>query len=437
MTSWRRERFISEVIIFNLFEFGRRTTDKIVILSPKPNKQMALFSFRHSVKTFSEKRTTEGRAAEHGQTAAHLRYITRPKAARVVLRKRLPGSTDADTALIAEQEAKTRKGRVCERFIIALPVEASPQQREALVRAFCEAITKGVAGYVAGIHDQRGNDIANPHAHIAAFDVHVKTGGRGRPRSTIGMARKNAIEETAALWAALHNQMMERWGYCPRSRITHLSYAARGIDRIPEIHEGAASRAIAERSHEGASKPEWLHIDQGHSRAEANALIKEINAIKEACNDQNKYDTEHRLGTDYDHDRAERESRSEDDRTRGSRPSRNAGHSAPPFATVEPSGSSDGGDQSTANSDFAANPPFITAVAPPTPPLFDNNHRFRLGGRLRRVFRELVMLRDTLHMRLFRNDRIKVEKSSDSIPNAPSSRRWPTPKIERTQDVNR
>ena len=132
---------------------------------------MALFSFRHSVKTFSEKRTDESRAAKVGQTAAHLRYITRPQAARTVLRQRLKGSTDAATAQEVEEAAQRRKGRACERFIVALPVEATPEQREALVRAFAEKLTGGVAGYIAAIHDKQGNDQSNPHFHLVAFDV--------------------------------------------------------------------------------------------------------------------------------------------------------------------------------------------------------------------------------------------------------------------------
>ncbi|MEP0455804.1 MAG: hypothetical protein ABJD57_23355, partial [Roseibium sp.] len=119
---------------------------------------MALFSFRHSVKTFSEKRVDESRAAKVGQTAAHLRYIARPKAARVVLRERLTGPTDAATAQEAEVAAQRGKGRVCERFIIALPVEATAEQREAMVRAFAEQLTGGSAGYMAAIHDKHGND---------------------------------------------------------------------------------------------------------------------------------------------------------------------------------------------------------------------------------------------------------------------------------------
>jgi hypothetical protein len=87
---------------------------------------MALFSFRHSVKTFSEKRSAEGRAAEVGQTVAHLRYITRPKAARKVLRERLTGPTDTATAQEAEDAAQKRKGRVCEGSSSPCPSKPQP-----------------------------------------------------------------------------------------------------------------------------------------------------------------------------------------------------------------------------------------------------------------------------------------------------------------------
>ena len=152
---------------------------------------MALFSFRHSVKTFSDKRTVEGRSAQRGQTAAHLRYITRPKAAREVLRERMTKPSYAAAAQEAEDAAQKRKGRVCERFIIALPIEATYEQRASLAKAFAEKLTGGVAGYVAAIHDQHGNDRSNPHFHLVAFDVMIKSGGRGRPKSTLGMQKRH------------------------------------------------------------------------------------------------------------------------------------------------------------------------------------------------------------------------------------------------------
>ena len=88
----------------------------MVFIHATRSEPMALFSFRHSVKPFSEKRTVASRAAKMGQTAAHLRYITRPKAARVVMQERLSGGTRPKTASLTKEEAQRRKGRVCERL---------------------------------------------------------------------------------------------------------------------------------------------------------------------------------------------------------------------------------------------------------------------------------------------------------------------------------
>ncbi|MEE4210075.1 MAG: MobA/MobL family protein, partial [Parvularcula sp.] len=241
---------------------------------------MALFSFRHSVKSFSTKVNGAERAAQQGQTLAHLRYISRPSAARVVERARV-SPNDAETAQAAEAEAIRKKGRVAERFIVALPVEATAEQRAALARAFAERLTGGKAGYVFAIHDQNGNDLRNPHFHLVAFDAYERGGGRGRPRSVLGMARKGAVEKAAKLWADTHNDLMAGWGYGEASRISHLSHAARGIDQIPTIHEGPGARACAAKGIAPTPKPEWRRTDSGHSRAEANILIKEINQLKE------------------------------------------------------------------------------------------------------------------------------------------------------------
>ncbi|WP_155805608.1 MobA/MobL family protein [Phaeobacter inhibens] len=360
---------------------------------------MALFSFRHSVKTFSEKRTDETRAAKPGQTAAHLRYIARPQAARVVMQERLSGGSHPKTANLAEEEAQKRKGRVCERFVIALPSEASPEQREALTRAYAEQMSKGIAGYVAAIHDQHGNDSKNPHAHFVLFDVQQKTGGRGRPKSTLGLARKNAIEGAAKLWAELHNEMMRGWGFGPDSEISHLSYADRGIDRIPTIHEGASSRATPEAKKK--SKEKWKHIDQGHTRAEANAVIREINKLKESQKNAGTV----RLGTGDGDNEAQRNGGIAKQRERGGGNVKAAPGNRPPFKqsgqpvqehrpVVGDTGPTSGPLQSRAQPRPGRQPPFLAAAR------LGLARRLRRGRDVRRVYRELIMLRDTLKARL-------------------------------------
>lgn len=360
---------------------------------------MALFSFRHSVKTFSEKRTDEARRAKPGQTAAHLKYITRPKAARVVIQERLSGDTHAKTATMAEEEAQRRKGRVCERFVVALPVEATPEQREALTRAFADRLSHDIAGYVAAIHDMAGNDTKNPHAHFVFFDVQVKTGGRGRPKSTLGLARKNAIENAAKMWADLHNEMMRAWGYEPDSEITQLSFMDQGIDRIPMIHEGAGARAAPQARTN--SKEKWQRIDQGHSRAEANTVIRQINQLKKEQEDAGTT----RLGTGNGDNQAQRSGGVAEQRARGCRDGQAATGNRPPFQqAVGPdqchrqAGSQPGpADRPHPNGPRkrpGRQPPFLAAAR------LDLGCRFRRRRGIRRIFLELIMLRDTLRARL-------------------------------------
>lgn len=364
---------------------------------------MALFSFRHSVKTFSEKRTVASRAAKMGQTAAHLRYIARPKAARVVMQERLSGGTRAKAASHAEEEAQKRKGRVCERFVIALPVEASHEQREALTRAFAERLSNGIAGYVAAIHDQHGNDINNPHAHFVFFDVQQKSGGRGRPKSALGLARKNAIENTAKMWAGLHNELMRGWGFGPDSEISHLSFADRGIDRVPTIHEGASARATPEAKK--ASKEQWKHIDQGRTRAEANAVIREINQLKE---EQENAGTV-RLGASDANYEVQRNGSFAEQRKRSGGNIEADARNRPPFKQA---GQPEQGHRPIGNYTGATNHPQPSPARPRPgqqsgfPPLarLGLPRHLRRGLRIRRIYRELIMLRDTLRARLLPNE---------------------------------
>ncbi|OOY19582.1 hypothetical protein BMI86_13150 [Thioclava sp. DLFJ5-1] len=359
---------------------------------------MALFSFRHSVKTFSAKRTSESRQARYGQTAAHLRYITRRRAASTVLRERLSEPTDSETARQAELSAERRKGRVCERLIVALPIEANHEQRVALVRALAEDLTMGQAAYIAAIHDMSGNDRSNPHAHLVLFDKHEKTGGRGRPRSVIGMARKGAIERAAHGWAKLHNTMMTEWDFGPASMIDARSFEERGIELIPTLHEGAAAR----RTKSKTVKPHWARVDAGQSRADANRVIREINKTKKAIEDASRTDG---LGSRDGNHRERGNGSSKECRT-DPRSGRKATRRAePPFLTDRTAEQGTALDCcTTGHRASGSGAPLAQTRAPSSaePPFLQPRDRFRPRRRVRRVFRELVMLRDTLRARLLR-----------------------------------
>jgi hypothetical protein len=378
---------------------------------------MALFSFSHSVKTFSEKREKSMREALVGQTAAHLRYITRPQATRVIVRERVASANNIEVGQLAEEQAQRSKGRVCERFRVALPVEATQEQREALVRAFGDALTDGLAGYIAGIHDQSGNDVNNPHFHMAAFDHHQRSGGRGRPRSTLGMARKNAVERTAKLWADTHNRLMKEWGFGVESYIDHRSYKERGIDRIPQIHEGPASRAMADKGDRPETKKEWRDVDDGHTRAEANQIIREINKLKETENEGRDTDG---LGGGHDRNSTKDKADRENDGTLPWGTDRSDRNS-------EQTVTGDPRDQrfDQVLRDATGGPPFLTDGASQgnlstktrhsSPPFLDWRRFGRRHG-VRRIYRELVMLRDTLRARLRPNVNVLKRRHRRQAP---------------------
>jgi hypothetical protein len=133
--------------------------------------------------------------------------------------------------------------------------------------------------------------------------------------------------------------------------------------------------------------------------------------LKEESNHEQAEST-HRLGGDNEDDRGECEGRSEDDRARSSRFVGDAGPSAPPWAAVETVRSDDGGSESAISAPSPSTPPFLAANAIPTPvsPIADDNRFF--GWRsVRHVYRELVMLRDTLRARVF-----PVKETHRSIP---------------------
>lgn len=407
---------------------------------------MALFSFRHSVKTFSKKATTPERVAKFGQTASHLRYIMRASAARIVLSNRIPFDNPLAAATEAERLAAQSSGRVCERFTVALPLEAKPAERVALAKAYAEQLTAGLAGYVVAIHDAKGNDVNNPHFHLVCFDLSVKSGGRGRPRSVLCMSHKNAVERAAETWATLHNAMMLEWGYGLGSLIDHRSYAERNIDRIPTIHEGVVCRKIEPTRFKAPNAQKWKKVDQGHSRAEANEIIREINFIKEELNER---DTD-RLGEfneRYTHSRQDRLpweraidwSGSGDARSQQRREDRTTESHDETVATGQPSRSTGRNDEGTGiggchgeRSPFdrvSGQGEFKTAF----PQQFGVPRRFRV----RRLFHELLLIRDTLRARLARRLGLGLveeffDEAARSTDETPSSRDTGNPSQGRT-----
>lgn len=193
---------------------------------------MAIYSLNHS----AIGRTTHA----PGTAAAHVRYITRQSAARLVLAERMPEAPHQARAWLDAQEQTERKnGRVIDKVMVALPRELTPEQRAALVREFADEVTQGRASWLAAIHDQ-GKDAANPHAHIVIRDKDPNTRKR-----VAKLSEKGSTERLREVWEKAANRALERAGH--EARIDRRSLAAQGIDRIPQVHVGPRAKAIEER----------------------------------------------------------------------------------------------------------------------------------------------------------------------------------------------
>jgi ATP-dependent exoDNAse (exonuclease V) alpha subunit len=146
----------------------------------------------------------------------------------------------------AAEGAEIRKNaRVAREYLVALPVELSPQQRVGLARGFSQELSDryGFAVDLA-IHSPRdfpGSDPRNFHAHLLATTREVTLSGLGA-KTTLEMNDGNrrqlglepAINEllhARARWATVTNEAMQEARLA--ARIDHRSLDTQGIDREP------------------------------------------------------------------------------------------------------------------------------------------------------------------------------------------------------------
>jgi hypothetical protein len=207
-----------------------------------------------------------------GTAGAHVGYITRAGACRVVLGEHMPipkAGTKGGKARewLDKQEASDRKNaRVIDKMNIALPIELDETERVELVRAFMAEVGGGQVPWLAAIHD-KGKDAANPHAHIALRDRHIQHGKRH-----IGMTERGAAENLREIWERACNKALERKGLDERidrrglrvQRYEKLALAeewavkdpavaaayateAHALDRKPQISVGPIPRGFEKR----------------------------------------------------------------------------------------------------------------------------------------------------------------------------------------------
>ena len=184
---------------------------------------MAIFSLCHRA---------IGRSTHRAGTAgAHVAYITRRAAARVVIGQHMPTRPAKARAWLDEAEQADRKNaRVIDKIMVALPLEMDAAQREALIRVFIRRLSGDRVPWLAAIHDT-GKDAHNPHAHIVIRDRDAASGQR-----FLKLSDKDSTQRLRSLWEMCLNHALEAIG--SPQRVSRLSLAAQGVARLPERHRG-------------------------------------------------------------------------------------------------------------------------------------------------------------------------------------------------------
>jgi hypothetical protein len=244
---------------------------------------VAIYSLHHS-------HVGKATQAQAGTAGAHVHYITRTSAVRLVMGEHMPTDRHQARAWLDEREATDRKnGRVIDKLMVALPVELDAAQRADLVRDFAQQIGGGRVAWMAGIHD-RGEDAHNPHAHIVIRDKDHDTGKR-----VFGTSEKGSTDRLREIWEDVANRALERAGI--EARIDRRSLAEQGIDREAGLHVGPNVLAMEERGLRPVSLPQevengrvidWPEIDQGRTRADRQREIEAGNLEAEREREKGK-----------------------------------------------------------------------------------------------------------------------------------------------------
>lgn len=240
---------------------------------------MAIFSVNHS---------TIGRSTHAAGTGgAHLGYITRAGACRLVMGANMPipkagTKGGAARSWLDEQEAGDRKNaRVIDKLRLSLPIELDDKQRETLVRQFVADLGGAEVPWMAAIHDQ-GKDAQNPHAHLVVRDRHIETGKRA-----LGMSEKGSTERVRKLWETAANRALEEAGRDERidrrtlvaQRAEKLELAEKWQDTEPELAAAyEATAATLDRRPQASAGPIPRAIE---ARGKRSSVLRRIRRFEQ------------------------------------------------------------------------------------------------------------------------------------------------------------
>lgn len=178
------------------------------------------------------------------------------------------------------------KGTHYREFEIALPIEYTDNQNIILTQEFCEKVFGKNYTYSFAIHKNVGSlsGKENPHAHIMFSERLIdhnrkqeptkseyfiqrrkdkETGeyknGYAKDRNITGVNRKDWLKDIRGLWELIQNKSLKE--HLIDQKVSCRTLKEQGIERIPQIHLGAAAINRKKRNLSSERFDEWKEID--------------------------------------------------------------------------------------------------------------------------------------------------------------------------------
>ena len=141
--------------------------------------------------------------------------------------------------------AKQNSACLARDFRIALPHEATHEQRLAITREFARFLVNRYGGAVDfALHtpDRRGDD-RNFHAHVMLSSRRLTEEGFGKKIRELDDLRKGPKEIAAVrqAWENIQNRLLDQLGV---ERVSCKSFEAQGLDREATLHMGVSATAM-------------------------------------------------------------------------------------------------------------------------------------------------------------------------------------------------
>ncbi len=138
---------------------------------------------------------------------------------------------------------ETRKNSQLSReFELAFPHELNQEQREQMLNELCEKIVERhnviVDAVIHAPHTAGGSDERNYHAHVMFTTRSINERGElDKKTREFNDNGKDEVQHWRESFAELCNRHLERAG--SHERVDHRSYAERGLEFEPTVHEGS------------------------------------------------------------------------------------------------------------------------------------------------------------------------------------------------------